>query len=116
MIKLEIYTGTKAYIYPTGKIATPDILESEYPALASSFKMVITTDDGGEVIRGIDVLSSMRSRYKIDSSLSDEEALTKIEEAMNVEPEPVEEEPSAVERIAAALEYQALASMPDEEV
>ena len=120
MNKLEIYTGTKTYMYPTGKLATPEVLEHDYPALASSFKMVITTDAGGEVVQGIGALSSLRSRYDIDAAISDEEALAKIEEAMNAvpepEPEPEDTEPSAVERIAAALEYQSLASMPDEEV
>ena len=50
--------------------------------------------------------------YQIDASLSESEALAKIEEIINTEPE-VDTTPSAEERIAAALEYQNLTSMED---
>ena len=55
----------------------------------------------------------MRSVYNVDRSLSEDEAIAKIEEIVNTPP--AEPEPSAQERIAAALEYQVVTSMPDEE-
>ena len=55
----------------------------------------------------------MRGIYNIDSTLTEEEAIAKIEEIINTEPE---QEASAEERIASALEYQNLMSMEDVEV
>ena len=45
----------------------------------------------------------------VDSSLSEDEAIAKIEEIRNTPP--AEPDPSAEERIAAALEYQNLANL-----
>ena len=50
----------------------------------------------------------------IDSSLTEEEAIAAIEKIVNTETE-VSTEATAEERIAAALEYQVMASLPDEE-
>ena len=60
-------------------------------------------------------LSAMRSQHGIDSSLTEAEAITAIQDILNT-PETVSEEPTAEERIAAALEYQVMASLPDETV
>ena len=51
--------------------------------------------------------------YNIDQSLSTEEKIAKIEEIINTVPEP-DTAPTAEERIAAALEYQVMASLPDD--
>lgn len=113
MVKLEKYTGSKIYMFPNGKIATKEAVLEEFPAV-DTFTYVVTTDEGGEVMWGMDNLSGLRSLHGIDSSLSEDEAISAIEEIMNTPKEIVEAEPTAEERIAAALEYQVMSSLPDE--
>ena len=110
----EKYTGEKTYMFPSCKMATPKVMVENYPAILE-FVHVIETDEAGEVCFGIHNLSAMRTRYGIDATLSVDEAIVAIQEIANAEPEVVEEEPTAEERIAAALEYQVMASLPDEE-
>lgn len=110
---LEIYDGTKTYMYPNMTLATPQVMMSNYPAILT-FKHIIETDEAGQVCFAIENLSAMRSRYDIDKTLSDEEAVQAIQNILNA-PEP-ETEPSAEERIASALEFQNMMSLPDEEV
>lgn len=110
---LEIYDGTKTYMYPNMALATPQVMMSNYPAILT-FKHVIETDEAGQVCFAIENLSAMRSRYNIDKTLSDEEAVQAIQDILNA-PE-LEAEPSAEERIASALEFQNMMSLPDEEV
>lgn len=107
MRKLEKYTGQKTYMYPNGKLASPQIMEEDYPAL-KVFGHIIETDESSQVCFAIENLAAMRTRFNIESSLSDDEAISKIEEKLNEVPE---EEVSPEERIAAALEYQNLLSM-----
>lgn len=103
MTVLKIY-DEKTRMYPSGKIATADVVYADYPAVRV-FTHVITTDENDEVIYSISNLSTMRSRYHVDPALSDEEALAAIQEAMNA---PMEGEgeyvPSPEERTATALE------------
>lgn len=113
MVKLEKYTGNKIYMFPSGKLATKEAVLEEFPA-ADTFTYVVTTDEGGEVMWGMDNLSGLRSLHGIDSSLSEDEAIAAIEAIMNTPKEPVEQVPSAEERIAAALEYQVMSSLPDD--
>lgn len=105
---IEKYTGTKTYMFPNGEIATPEVMEQNYPAIMT-FTHIIETDEAGEVCFAVQNLSAMRGFYGIDSSLTEDEAIAAIQEIVNT-PEP-EADPSAEERIAAALEYQNLASM-----
>ena len=105
---IEKYTGTKTYMFPNGEIATPEVMEQNYPAI-TTFTHIIGTDEMGEVCFAVQNLSAMRGFYGIDSSLTEAEAIAAIQEIVNT-PEP-EADPSAEERIAAALEYQNLASM-----
>ena len=55
----------------------------------------------------------MRGVYGVDSSLTEDEAIAKIEEIINT-PAP-EAEPTAEERIASALEFQNMINLPDVE-
>ena len=105
---IEKYTGTKTYMFPNGAVATPEIMEQNYPAI-TTFTHIIETDEMGEVCFAVQNLSAMRGFYGIDSSLTEAEAIAAIQEIVNT-PEP-EADPSAEERIAAALEYQNLANM-----
>ena len=113
MAKLEKYTGEKTYMFPTGEIADPETVYKNYPA-AKVFTFVVGTDPAGQVMMSMDNLSVLCGVYGIDSSLSEDEAIAEIEAIMNTPQEPVEQEPTAEERIAAALEYQVMASLPDE--
>lgn len=113
MIKLEKYTGEKTYMFPTGALATPEVVYKQYPA-AKVFTFVVGTDKAGQVMQSMDNLSVLRDVYDIDEALPDDEAIVAVETIMNT-PVEVSTEPSAEERIAAALEYQVMASLPDEE-
>lgn len=108
MVKIEKYTGEKTYMYPNGALATPDTIKNDFPAV-EAFTHIIETDEAGQVCFAVQNLAAVRSQMGIDSSLSEDEAIAKIEELRNAPiPEP---DPSAEERIAAALEYQNLANM-----
>ena len=113
MKKLEKYTGNKTYMFPNGVLATSEKMLEQFPAVLT-FAHIIETDEAGEVCFAVENLSAMRSLYEIDAALTEAEAIAAIEEIINAPvPEP---EPSAEERIAAALEYQNMASLPDETV
>lgn len=105
---IEKYTGTKTYMFPNGSLATPEVMQAQFPAVLT-FSHIIETDEAGEVAFAVQNLSAMRSFYNIDPNLSESEAIAAIQEIVNTpEPEP---EPSAEERIAAAMEYQNLMNM-----
>lgn len=106
---IEKYTGEKTYMYPNGAIATPEVMQQDFPAVLT-FTHIIETDEAGEVAFAVQNLSAMRGFYNIDKSLSEDEAIAAIQNAIN-NPPVLEAEPSAEERIAAALEYQNLMSM-----
>ena len=113
MKKVIKYTGDKTFMFPNGGLATPEVVSEQYPAV-TAFTHIVETDESCEVLFAIQNLSAMRSIYKIDPSLTEDEAIAKIEEIVNT-PEPESTETTAEERIAAALEYQVMASLPDEE-
>ena len=108
MIKIEKYTGNKTYMYPNGALATPDTLKADFPAV-EAFTHIIETDEAGQVCFAVQNLAAVRSQMGIDSALSEDEAIAKIEEIRNTPP--AEADPSAEERIAAALEYQNIANL-----
>lgn len=113
MKKIIKYDGTKTFMYPNGAIATKERVLQDFPA-ALTFTHIIETDEAEEVCFAVQNLSAMRGIYNIDATLTEDEAIAKIEEIVNTpEPEP---EVTAEERIASALEYQNLMSMEDVEV
>ena len=112
MYVVEKYTGNKPYMTPSGALYDRDKVLQEFPA-ALTFAHIVTTDECGEVMFAMQNLSAMRSQYGIERSLTEEDAIAAIQEIINT-PEPVDEEPTTDERIAAALEYQVMASLPDE--
>ena len=113
MLILKKWDKSDTYMYPNGAIATGEKIATDYPAV-EVFMHVIETDENCQVCYAIENLSGMRSRYNIDTSLSDDDAISEIQDIMNA-PKQVNTEPSAEERIAAALEAQVIMSMPDEE-
>lgn len=112
MKKIIKYTGDKIYMFPNGALATKEAVLEHFPA-ALSFVHVVETDENEEVMWALQNLSAMRSQMGIDSSLTEDEAIVAIEEIIN-NPPVIETEATAEERIAAALEYQVMASLPDE--
>lgn len=110
---IEKYTGEKTYMFPNGALATPEVMVEQFPAVLT-FAHIIETDEAGEVAFAVQNLNAMRSFYGVDSSLTETEAIAAIQEIVNTEPE-VDDTPTPDERIAAALEYQVMASLPDEE-
>lgn len=106
---LEKYTGEKNYMTPSGALATPEFVLAQFPA-ATSFVHVVETDVMGEVMFSFENLSAMRSRYELDMTLTEDEAIAELQRLINIVPETT---PSAEERIAAALEYQNLVGMED---
>lgn len=110
---IEKYTGEKTYMFPNGTLATKEAVLRDFPA-ALTFTHIVETDEAGEVMFSLQNLSAMKSMYNIDKDTSDEEAMAKIQEIVNKE-DPVNTDPTPEERIAAAMEYQILASLPDEE-
>lgn len=106
--KIEKYTGDKTYMFPNGAIATKEAVLKQFPA-ALAFVHYVETDENGEVMWAFQNLSAMRTMYEIDSSLSEDEALAKIEEIINTPPP--EPEPSTEERMASAMEFQNLMSL-----
>lgn len=119
---LELYDGTKTYMFPNGAIATPEEVLKQFPA-ALAFKHIVETDENGEVMFAMQNLSAMRGFYNIDPSKTMEEAIDEIQVIINTVVEVDETESTPEERIAAALEYSNLMAMetvntddPDEEV
>ena len=115
MKTIEKYTGEKTYMFPSGKIATKERVLKECEG-ALTFTHIVETDEAGEIMYALQNLSAMCCFYGIDLSLTEEEKIAAIQEIVNRPVAQGEPMPSAEERTAAALEYIAMASMPDEEI
>ena len=118
-IYLKLYNPNDTYMSPAGVIMDAAGVLAHFPA-AQTFAHVVQTDAGNEMMYGLYSLSAMKSKYNIDMSLTGSEAVQAVEDAMKAEQEQQEAEAAAAaemvtseERIAAALEFQALASLPD---
>lgn len=108
MLKIEKYNPTKTYMFPNGTIATPQIIQEKYPAV-NVFQHIVETDEQGEVLFALQNLAAVRGQMGVDPSLSEDEAVAKIEELRNAPPP--EPTPSAEDRIAANLEWQTLLTL-----
>ena len=115
MKKLVKYDGNKTFMFPNGVLATPSVMVDNFPAILT-FAHVIETDEKEEVCFAVQNLSALRSMYEIDASLSEKEAIAKIQEIINTPPAEEPTEPTAEERIASSLEFQTMMMLPDEEV
>ena len=120
-IYLKLYQSSDTYMSPAGTMMDAAGVLEHYPA-AAHFAHIVHTDEGGEMMYGFYSLSAMKAKYSIDMSLTGSIAVKAVEDAMNAEREAQEAEAQAMaeaitpeERIAAALEFQALASLPDVE-
>ena len=82
--------------------------QMEFPA-SEVFTHIVETDEQGQVMLAFQNLAAVRTQMEIDPSLSEEEAMAKIEELRNTpQPEP---EPTELERLAAAIEFQNVLNM-----
>lgn len=105
---IEKYDGTKTYMHPNGELATPEKIKQRFPA-SEVFTHIVETDEQGQVMLAFQNLAAVRTQMEIDPSLSEEEAMAKIEELRNApKPEPG---PTELERVAAALEFQNILNM-----
>lgn len=112
MKKVIKYTGEKPYMFPNGELADKERVLKEFPA-ALTFTHIMETDENEEMCFSMQNLSAMRGVYNIVSSLTEDEAIAKIEEIINTPaPEP---EATAEERIASALEFQNMMALEDVE-
>ena len=106
MIKIVKFDKSTTYMFPDGKMATPEAITAMFPA-TEYFTHVIEVI--GNICGAVMELSALRAKYDIDNALTEDEAITEIERIMNTPaPEP---EPSTDERIAAAMEFQNLLSL-----
>ena len=117
MIYLELYDSSKTYITPAGAIYDRARVQQDFPA-AMRVPYVAETDQSGTMVYRMEPLAAMRSRYGVEASLSDQEAVAAIVTAITAEQEAQAEAArnyvSAEERTAAALEFLALNSLPEE--
>lgn len=102
MIKVIKYTGEHLFMFPNGALATKEAVLEQFPA-ALTFTHIVETDENEEVMWAFENLSAMRTKYAIDKSLSDDDAIAKIEEAINT-PTETTSTVSDQTRIADALE------------
>ena len=119
MKRYAIWDKKSPVIVPTGRVFTADQWKEKYPAAALDSITVVCA--AGEINGGFfGTLGQMVQMYQAqgaDFSACEtaEEKLAVIEAFEDAQNEP-STEVSAEERIAAALEYQVMASLPDEEV
>lgn len=116
--RYAIWDKTSPVIVPTGKVFTAEQWKEKYPAAALES---ITVVCGAGEINGsfFGTLGQMVQMYTAKGAdfsgcATNEEKLEVIEAFEDTQNAP-STEPSTDERIAAALEYQVMASLPDEE-
>lgn len=108
-IKYEIYDGSKTYVYPNGKLATPEIVKRDFPAV-DLFQHVIEVS--GNVLQAVYELGAIKNLRGIPEDTDVADALQMMKDAHQASVEYVPT-PTAEERIAAALEFSNLLSMED---
>lgn len=119
MKRYAIWDKKSPVIVPTGAVFTAEQWKEKYPVAALDSVTVVCA--AGEVNGGFfGTLGQMEQMYEAQGAdfsacTTNEEVLEVIEafeDAMNAP----SDEPTTDERIAAALEYQVMASLPDETV
>lgn len=119
-IYLKLYDPADTYLTPASTLYDAAGVRRDFPAV-DHFPHIVQTDASGEMVYSIFALNVMKAKYGIEGG-TPAQAVRAIENAMNAEREQQEAEAQAQaemvtpeERIAAALEFQALASLPDME-
>lgn len=127
-MNITLYDKKTTYMFPSGKLATPEVVANEYPA-TQVFDYVFFTDAAQQVVSRLEPLNKLCDQYKIDLSLDADVKMTKLKEAMEAEeddnrkaaeereanPEVSNEELTATSlaSIAASLEYQNMLTLDD---
>lgn len=123
MKRFAIWDKVSPIITPIGEVLSADQWKARYPVAQLNTITVICA--AGEINGAIfDTLGAMVQRYEAQgldfSACSTNEEKLALIEAYEDEKEAfasmTSDEPTAEERIAAALEYQVMASLPDEEI
>ncbi len=118
MKRYAIWDKQSPIIVPTGKVFTAEQWIEKYPVAGVATITVVCS--AGEINGGFfGTLGQMRQMYEaqgcdFSACTTNEEILETIEAFEDARNAP-SDAPSAEERIAAALEYQVMASLPDEE-
>lgn len=119
MKRYAIWDKTSSIITPIGEVLSAEQWKTRYPVAALDSITVVCA--AGEINGGFfGTLGQMKQMYEaqgcdFSACTTNEEILQAIEDfedAMNAP----SDEPTTDERIAAALEYQVMASLPDETV
>jgi hypothetical protein len=109
MFRLEMFDGTKTYMFPNGAIATPEEIRRQFPAV-DTFPHVLEVN--GNVLQAVMEFAAVRQQAGIPDSETDENALMAMSMALTIPPVPAP--PTVEERLAAAAEFQNLMSLEDE--
>lgn len=118
MKRYAIWDKVSPVIVPTGKVFTAEQWKEKYPVAALESITVVCA--AGEINGGFfGTLGQMEQRYAAqgcdfsgcETAEDKLKAIEDFEDARSAE----QSVPNAQERIAAALEYQVMASLPDEE-
>ena len=128
MVNITLYDKKTTYMFPSGKLATPEVVANEYPA-TQVFDYVFFTDAAGQVVSRIEPLNKLCDQYKVDLSGTSEVKMAKLRAAIEAEeeanrkaaeereanPEVSNEELTATSlaSIAASLEYQNMLTLDD---
>lgn len=128
MANITLYDKKTTYMFPSGKLATPEVVANEYPA-TQVFDYVFFTDAAKQMVSRLEPLNKLCDQYKIDLSLDADAKMIKLKEAMEAEedanrkaveerevnPEISNEELTATSlaSIAASLEYQNMLTLDD---
>lgn len=119
MARYAIWNKTDPILTPIGEVLTAEKWIERYPIAGLETIKVVCS--GGEINGGFfGTLGQMKEMYSkagcdFSACETDEEILEAIEAFEDAQNAP-STEATAEERIAAALEYQVMASLPDEEV
>ena len=85
MVVLEKYTGVKSYIFPDGKLADKNAVLERYPT-ALSTTWIVHTDEGGEMLYYLYLLSSYKNQYDVPNGLTEAQTIQFIQDEMNKPP------------------------------
>lgn len=127
---ITLYDRKKTYMFPSGKLATPEVVANEYPA-TQAFDYVFFTDAAGQVVSRMEPLNKLCEQYKVDLSGTSEEKMANLRAAIEAEEQANKEAAEAraasaesevsneeltatsLASIAASLEYQNMLTLDD---
>ena len=106
---MEIYTGEKVYVSPSGAIYDKARTLIEFPG-ALTFPYVVTTDASGEAIIGMDKLSTLCEMHDVEYTSDREDTLSRLINKMYEDEVAAEEAATREAEEEAAAKAEALAT------